>query len=242
MSPSTHDLEPARASRFGLGLLIASLVLVAPALGFVGRYSKGYFDVRAGKTAIEQRLTMLGPAPFKRNFLEFCAAVSQVVPAGDRILVEPHRVLTTEGRARWYLYMNLELHPRQVFVRSPELASGTLVDYPRWLKESVRPLGVVESIEMNNAIDELGIDWRIRYSAAKQFRRGSAYLERRAEGRWERVELPEVRFAYGKVLDLGGEASTLGVERSEEADEEAAGEEPDAAPSDGASTEQGGRQ
>lgn len=227
MSLAENDLDPARASRFGLGLLIASLVLTAPALGFVGRYSKGFFDARAGKSSIEQRLTMLGPAPFKRSFLEFCEAVKQTVPAGERILVEPHRVLTTEGRARWYLYMNLELHPRQVFVRSPELASGTLVDYPRWLKESVRSIGVVESIERNNAIDKLGIQWRIRYSAAKQFRRGSAYLERRVESRWEPVELPEIRFAYGKVLDLGGEASTLGLERSEQADD------------DGPSSEQG---
>ncbi len=232
MSHPEPALDPARPSRFGIGLLLASLALTAPALGFVGRYSKGYLDVRAGKSAIEQRLTMLGPAPFKRNFLEFCEAVKQTVPEGERILVEPHRVLTTEGRARWYLYMNLELHPRQVFVRSPELASGTLVDYPRWLKESVRPLGVVESIEMNNAVDELGINWRIRYSAARQFRRGSAYLERRAEGRWEPVELPEVRFAYGKVLDLGGDASTLGLKRSEDVDGESADEQ-DAAPAGG---------
>lgn len=209
---------PAEPQRLALGLVVASLIVVAPALGFVARYADGYFAVRHGRSAIEQRLTMLGPSPFKRNFLEFCEAVRQVVPEGERILVEPHRVRTTEGRARWFLYMNLELHPRQVYVRKPEWASGTLVDYPRWLQEAVRPLGVVEQIEMDESIDALGIGWRIRYAVALQFRRGSAWLERRVDGSWERVELPEVRFAYGKVLDLGGEASELGNEVESEAD------------------------
>lgn len=146
---------------------------------------------------------MLGAAPFKPRFLEFCAAVNQVVPAGDRILVEPYRVVTTAGRARWYIYLNLELHPRQVFVRAPELASGTLVDYPRWLNETQRPLGLVEAIELDNAVDDLGIRWRIRYSAVLKFARNSATLERRVKGGWEPVALPDVRFDYGKVVTLG---------------------------------------
>ena len=96
-------------------------------------------------------------------------------------------------------------------------ASGTLVDYPRWLKDAMRAPSIVEQVELDDAVDELGIGWRIRYAVSLQFQRGSAWLERRAEGRWERVELPEVRFAYGEVLNLGGEATDLGDEIETEA-------------------------
>lgn len=191
-----------RADRLALSLVLSSLLLGVPASGFLYRYSKDYFHLRFGKGQTEQRLTMVGPGPFRRTFLEFCAAVKAVVPEGDRILVQPSRVLTLEGRARWYLYMNLELHPRQILVRAPELASGTLVDYPRWIEESTRVLGVVESIEVDRRIDELGIGWRILYPASRDFPRGAATLERRVKGGWEAVELQQVRFGHGEVMEF----------------------------------------
>ena len=184
---------------------IASLVLGLPALGFAYRYTKGWANVRMGKSGLEQRLTMLGPKPFKRSFLEFCTAVEQVVPEGERIFVEPYAIRSASGRARWYLYMNLELHPRQVIVRAPELASGTLVDYPRWLELHARGTSTLEAIQLTKDLEALDVDWRIRYPVTLGFPRGSAFLERRTASGWEDVELPKVRFAEGVQLDFGAE-------------------------------------
>ena len=185
-----------------LALLVWTGPLLALAtLGFSLRYVLEWSSDRAGRTVLEQRLSLIGVPFFKPAFVEFVERALRTIPEDARVLVEPRaveledgsRVWDPRGQARWYLYLNYYLYPRQVYVRQPELASGTLVDYPRWLEHHFVTLeqdGSEEWAEREaRAIAAHGIDWRVSYPATKRFQIERATVERAVDGDWEAVEL-----------------------------------------------------
>lgn len=200
MSP-TDEPDPAACPRPARGLLALwclSLLGLVPLLGFALRYTQGYFQVRFGKDSLERRLSIGGSKAFRPAFLEFCERVRRATPPDARILVEPREIKTQVGSARWFLYLNLELHPRQVFVRKPLLASGTLVDYPRWLEANVKPLSFTESVELMQSQAALKIGWRIRYPVTGQWKLETLDFERRTANGWEAFALEPAGILRGR--------------------------------------------
>jgi hypothetical protein len=190
-----------------LALWLLSLLGLVPLLGFALRYTGGYFEARFGRSQLERQLSLGGSKAFRPSFLEFCERVRRATPADARILVEPSEIKSQAGSARWFLYLNLELHPRQVFVRQPLLASGTLVDYPRWLEACVKPLTFTESVALMQSMANLGIGWRIRYPVTGQWKLDSIEFNRRTAQGWETQALQPAGILRGRLLPATDDAA-----------------------------------
>jgi hypothetical protein len=174
--------------------LALSLVLSVVSLGQAWQSAREWLSLRAGRSDVEQELTLKGVAWYKPGFLDCVDRLERTLPIDAKLLVEPSRIETELSSARWMLFLNDALHPRQVFVRRPDLASGTLVDYPRWLAHHERPSiagGALDqaALEEALAIDARGIEWRLRYPVVPRFRSDEIELYRRSGDGWLRVEL-----------------------------------------------------
>jgi hypothetical protein len=199
-SPPAGQASPRPRAALGLtALWLLSLLGLLPLVGFAWRFTRGYFEVRFGKTPLERRLTIGGAKHFRPVFQEFCERVRRATPPDARILVEPSEIKTEAGSARWFLYLNLELHPRQVFVREPLLASGTLVDYPRWLEANLRTLDFAENLGLLEAVDALEIGWRLRYPVAAQWKLEALEFQRRDPSGWQPVALAPAGILRGRA-------------------------------------------
>lgn len=200
MSPDAHNAVDPPPWPLRALLVVGALLLLAP-LGYAWRYVADWRAERAGRTLIEQQLSLRGVPFYKPAFLEFLERARATIPADARLLVTPRPVIQPDGTrtwdprgtARWFLYLNHFLHPRQVHVRRPELASGTLVDYPRWLEHHFLTLegpdGESIAAREEAAIEALGIDWRLDYLVTQRFMIDAVVLERLTPTGWERVEL-----------------------------------------------------
>ena len=190
-------------------------------------YTGAYFDHRAGKDIRGQRATMLGVPFFKRSFLEFNERLARTVPRGAKILVEPMLQVLADGRevyqytgqARWFLYLNHYAYPARVYVRQPRLASGTLVDYPRWLDyhfvDLVGPDGESLSARDDAAIEALGIEYRLRYPVTKRFQIATVELAKLVDGEWQPIELAPPRGGAPTAAELDA-AEAAAPEQQEE--------------------------
>lgn len=214
---ATGDLvadPPPRLFRV-LVAVTALMALITAAHSY--HYTRAHIDVRFGKDIRAQRATMLGVPFFKRSFLEFNDRLARTVPRGAKILVEPlpqvlpdgSEVYHNSGQARWFLYLNHYAYPSRVYVRQPELASGTLVDYPRWLDyhfvDLKGPEGDALAARDAAAIDALGLEYRLRYPVTKQFVIAKVQLDRRVDGEWQPIELAGARRAGADSAAAEGE-------------------------------------
>jgi len=225
-----NDGPPTDPPEIGLRVMVAIGCLMALlTVGFSVHYTSGYFQARHGKDTRGQRETLLGVPFFKRTFLEFNERLSRTLPSGARLLVEPKPQMTPDGRpvwqytgqARWFLYLNHYAYPTRVYVRQPELASGTLVDYPRWLDYHFVDLageGGPSLIARDEAaIDALGIEYRLRYPVTKRFQLPTIELDQRVDGGWVPIELAPRKGAASTRQPLDA------VHQDEEIDDEMGG-------------------
>lgn len=200
--PQTAFQSPPRPL---LALLVASLVMCVLTMGFVRDYWAGWQRNRMGKSIEEQRLSMGsrpsmpggGVAWFDRGFVETVARLKRTVPEDARILVEPSSVLDRSGRARWYLYLNYFAHPLRFYVRLPAAASGTLVDYERWLDHHMRKTSAMDRLDEAVEFDERGIDWKLRFAVTRDFAKRELELYKRDGPQWVRVPLAALGPARG---------------------------------------------
>ena len=170
-------------------LLWASLGMsLFPAL-FGVRYVESWSKVRQGRSVQEQRQSLLGVRWFKRNFLAMCERLRKTLPPDAVLLVEPTEVMDadgailTSGEARWFLALNYYLYPIRVMVAQPALASGTLVDYPRWLEHHAheRP----EVLERERAAErERSVEWKLTYPHSVRLQPRRMHLFRWQDERW----------------------------------------------------------
>lgn len=179
-------------------------------LGFAGLYTRTYFADRAGKDLDAQRASLKGVPWFKAEYRQLVRRLKLRLSPDDALFVEPQRIADDEpnpgGRTRWFLYLANDLYPIRVFVRAPKWASGTLVDYPRWMDLHFEDLdvdgsglgfaGILKREELeaegDAAIDERGIQWKLTYPIAQHFRIKDLKLYERdpdAEGGWRERDL-----------------------------------------------------
>ena len=174
-------------------LVFASLALCVLPLGFSFHYTKGWAQARAGKSIPEQRESLKGVTWFKRPFTQFVERLKRTLPPDAKVLVEPSKIETGRGNARWFLFLNYYAYPIEFYVRKPAQASGTLVDYPQWLRyhrepardAAARDLRLKEQLGLN----ERGVDWKLRYVVADPFDPRRAELFEKVNGRWVPREL-----------------------------------------------------
>ena len=187
--------------------LLAALVLalglaVFPAAN-AWHQARRWMRERAGKSVLQQRRQYARLPWFSPEFLEALRRVELVVPPDADLLLTPTHLLERSGKGRWYLYFNYYGYPRRVWVRSPKLASGTVVDYPLWLERSFErldpkdpaargelrhrpwPLSAAEQEELV----ERGIEWELRYPVTRFLEPELLELRHREEGGWVTVPL-----------------------------------------------------
>lgn len=174
-------------------LLVLSLCMSVLALGFASRNAGALADgtVRADVT---QKALRLQP-----GFQGLCANLRATLPPAANVLLEPSRLDRTgvSPQARWHLAFNYELSPLRCYTREPAAASGTLVDWPRWVERhfpgaAFAPEQALEPIsndEFERALEERRIGWRITFPQAAQFALSEVRVWRRESGLWKPVEL-----------------------------------------------------
>jgi hypothetical protein len=180
-----------------LWLAVASALLGILPMAFALHYGARWNDERRGKDIAAQRASLAGVTWFKRPFVHTLARLERIIPPGERVLLEPTRVATTSGQARWHLFFNHYGYPIRFYTRRSDWASGTLVDYPRWLAHHVEDdlsrLSLMERVEREQellaAIEKHDIRWLLRYPVTRAFLPAEIELYRREGERWERVDL-----------------------------------------------------
>lgn len=187
-------LPPPRAL---LWLAVLSALMAILPMAFALHYTARWNDERRGQDLAAQRASLTGVTWFKRSFVHTMARLERIIPPGERVLLEPTRVATPSGQARWHLFLNHYAYPIRFYTQRSDWASGTLVDYPRWLAHHVevdpRQLSLSERIEREQellaAIEERDIRWLLRYPVTRAFMPGEVELYRREGERWVRVDL-----------------------------------------------------
>lgn len=194
--------EAPRALR--IGLVVALVLAIAP-LGFAVQYARTYFAERAGLSAEGQMNTMRGVPWFKPEYRTFVRRLSARLPESAGILIEPSALQDPNpgGRTRWFLYLSNDLHPRRVYVHGATWASGTLVDYPEWIRLNLETLdtgamgggGLGALLERedrmaaaNAAAVERGVEWKLTFPISTRFRTRDLALYKWADG-WQPIDL-----------------------------------------------------
>lgn len=184
--------SPARPQRGLVVLGLLGTLVTAVTLAYAITYTTGYFDTRFAKSSFERQRSMRGVPQFQRDFLRFTELLKRTLPPGTKVLVEAKDATTLSGQARWFLYMTYMAYPVRVYVRRPELASGTLVDYPRWLNRELKGASISDQFRLIKEVDELGIEWRLRYRVHKRFQIDQLEIARREDGQWIDVTIQEM--------------------------------------------------
>lgn len=185
-------LQAARPQLALLGLGLFGALFAAVTLAFAITYTGGYFQNRFGESAYERQRSMRGVPQFQRDFLRFVDLLQRSLPAGTKVLVEAKEATTLSGQARWYLYLTYAAYPVRIYVRRPELASGTLVDYPRWLNREIKGPSLDGRLRQIEEVDDLGIAYRLRYVAHKRFQLDQLEIAKRVDGQWVDIGLQEL--------------------------------------------------
>lgn len=172
-----------------LALAVLGLVGCVLTAGFAYRYTVIWERERAGHDIREQRATITDAPWFREGFTLVVERLREVFPPGTRLFLDPTRFDKGDNqKARFFLYLTYYAHPVEIYVRKPELASGTLVDYPRWNdyhRANINRLSIDEA----HAIEELGIEWKLRMPFAWEFFSNEVYLERLVDGEWVPYDL-----------------------------------------------------
>ena len=138
-----------------------------------------YFMTTRMGTSEEEQLRKLRQPWTQPQFLKMAAAIGAVVPEDAKLLCTPAGGTDEKGRSRWFLFLADILYPRQIYVRHPAPASGTLMDYPAWLEYHFGVLGTDgrqlgfagdirkedEEQRLAEALEPLAIEWEFTYSA-----------------------------------------------------------------------------
>lgn len=200
-------MDVPRAPLFARLLVGASLALTVITAGF-GVHSVA--DWRAnmqGRSVREQRASVSGVAWFRTEFTGLLDRLEEVLPPGARLLVEPAAgpALAASGERlgsppRWFLPLTHYAWPVRVYVRRPEQAV-IFFTYESWLDHHFEvldidgggpatPEAVRLAAEDERAIDEHGIEWRLRIPTWP-FSMGGLRLDRRVDGAWvEQADFP----------------------------------------------------
>jgi len=135
-----------------------------------------FFANKAGASEAKQlesfKLPWTQPA-----FLEMVQRLDAVLPEDAALLCTPAGGDDRTGKSRWFLFLADALYPRRVYVRKPAFASGTLMDYPRWIDFHFDVLDTDESglgftslrarkdvlREDAELLAERGVDWELRF-------------------------------------------------------------------------------
>ena len=117
-------------------VLVAALLLSILPLGYAVQYTRDWAERRMGKSYERQRLSYAGVSWFQPEFQNFVTWLKLAMAEQENpsLLLTPKAKTLESGRARWYLYLAFYIYPVPVYVRRSNLASGTLVEYPEWLK------------------------------------------------------------------------------------------------------------
>jgi len=167
MSPSKNPWHWALGACLVLGLV--------PALGAFHE-ARHFASTRMGSSEAEQLRELRLPWT-QPQFLAMAAALGEIVPEDAKLLCTPVGGTEQKGRSRWFLFLADSLYPRQVYVRHPAPASGTLMDYPAWLEYHFEVLGTdgralgfagdirkeEEEQRLAEALEPLGIEWEFTY-------------------------------------------------------------------------------
>ena len=158
--------------------LSASLALgLLPALGAF-HSARQFVTERAGKPEAEQLATLRQPWT-QPSFMRMVATLSEILPEDAKVLCTPPAGDDDSGKSRWFLFLADALYPRQVFVRHPKPASGTLMDYPEWVAYHFEVLGTDgrrfdlggvlrredEEAMIAKEVAARGIEWEFEYRA-----------------------------------------------------------------------------
>jgi hypothetical protein len=195
--------------RFLLPLVI---VLALFPLAFAQLYTRTFVSTRTGKSLGAQRATLRGVPWFKPEYRALVKRLKAHLDPSDSVFIEPSSLAPDErfpgGRTRWFLYLANDLYPLRVYVREPKWASGTLVDYPRWLDLHFEELDVDGSglglgavlrreklkKKYSTATDELELDWKLTYPVSERFRIADVRFFARdpeVDGGWRELDLPD---------------------------------------------------
>lgn len=194
--------EAARPQPGLLALGLLGTLFAGVTLAFAITYTGGYFANRFGESPYERQRSMRGVPQFQRDFLRFVDLLQRSLPPGTKVLVEAKEATTLSGQARWYLYLNYAAYPVRIYVRRPELASGTLVDYPRWLNRELKGPSLDDRLRQIEEVDSLEIAYRLRYVAHKRFQLDQLEIAKRIDGQWEDISLQELLGANLKEEEL----------------------------------------
>jgi hypothetical protein len=176
-------------------LLVLSVGMSVLAAGFALR-STAALASGAERAEIEQKSLRLQP-----GFQVLCERLRAALPADANVLLEPSRLepLGLSPQARWHLLFNYELAPIRCYTREPAAASGTLVDWPRWVERhfpgAVLPpeqaLAPIPGDVFEQLLAERRIQWRITYPQGGALATKDVRLWRRESGMWKPVALGE---------------------------------------------------
>lgn len=165
--------SPHMGWRVGLG---ASLVLgLLPLIS--GLHSARLFFTRQAGTSEEQQLEELRLPWTQPQFLEMVATLERLLPPEAALVCTPVGGDDRTGKSRWFLFLADALYPRRVFVRQPRFASGTLMDYPRWVDYHFEVLDTdgggqalgaalrreAEQRTADEALAERGVEWELEF-------------------------------------------------------------------------------
>ena len=191
-------MSATRAPLFARVLVGAGLAMTLVTAGFGVQSVREWRAERLGRSVREQRATFRNVAWFRAEFTGLVDRLLETLPADAKILVEP--MATPEaangresGPPRWYLPLAHYAWPMRFYVRRPDWAA-TFFTYDQWVEHHFEVLdldgggpadprapGLVE--EEERAIDERGIEWRLRIPAWP-FEMQKLRLDRRVDGAW----------------------------------------------------------
>lgn len=159
----------ALAASLGLGLL--------PAFGAF-HSARHFVTERLGEPE-EVQLARLRQPWTQPAFQRMVATLREILPPDAKLLCTPTAGNDDKGKSRWFLFLADALYPRQVYVRHPAPASGTLMDYPEWVAYHFEVLGTDgrffdfagalnredEQAKIAAEVARLGIEWELTYRA-----------------------------------------------------------------------------
>lgn len=220
-TPSSAAPTFARPPLFLRAILCASCLFALLPVAYSVHYGRVWWKERRGVSLQEQRLQYTNTPWFQPYFQAFCIWFNQTVPEEDGVLLTPSVLELETGRGRWYLFLNYFVYPRRVYVRKPHLASGTLVDYPRWLRHHFndRPrrmasedLGtrITRQRQEQRQLEEFDVQWKLEYPVSRVFLPERLVLSRLVDGEWEVVPIPSRQ----RLIDLAGFQRGSGEARS----------------------------
>ena len=164
---------PSRAWSFGLaGSLALGLLPLLSGLHSVRAFVAGPPGTPEVEQVFRYRLPWTQPM-----FRELVTKLDAVLPRDAALVCTPVGGDDLTGKSRWFLFLADALYPRRVFVRQPASASGTLMDYPKWVEYHFDVLdtdgsglglgGVLARDKAKRRIDaalaERGVTWELRF-------------------------------------------------------------------------------